>query len=217
MSEVCATLLDPPNTRTRSRSVQSDPRARSRVDAQHPIRCLGRYTLERVGSSGRSVGSPFTGTLKELEAKGSHMHRSNRAHAQPEQLYVPAPELETLESRWWRWKHGSKIHYYAAGHEGPPILMVHGFGAGSFHYDRNIPVLSKSHRVWAVDLLGQGRSWPDDQIPLDPELILSTDTWTQQLLDFITDVIQEPVYIMGNSLGGFLAVSVATNCPALCR
>ena len=40
-------------------------------------------------------------------------------------------------------------------------------------------------RVWAVDLLGQGRSWP--QRPPQPhhQLAFSVDTWTEQIADFI--------------------------------
>lgn len=34
--------------------------------------------------------------------------------------------------------------------------MLHGFGVGSWHFHRNWEDLQHDHRVWAVDLLGQG-------------------------------------------------------------
>ena len=40
----------------------------------------------------------------------------------------------------------------------PALLLVHGFGASTDHWRHNIPVLSKTHEVHALDLLGFGRS-----------------------------------------------------------
>ena len=40
----------------------------------------------------------------------------------------------------------------------PALLLVHGFGASTDHWRYNIPVLSQSHPVHAIDLLGFGRS-----------------------------------------------------------
>ena len=53
------------------------------------------------------------------------------------------------------WKNGWQIHYRTAGTEGPPLLLLTGFGVGGFHYSRNFAELSKTHRVWTMDVLGQ--------------------------------------------------------------
>ncbi len=50
----------------------------------------------------------------------------------------------------------NRIRYFQAGTKGPPLLLLHGFGVGAFHYERNIEALSKSCCVFAVDVLGQG-------------------------------------------------------------
>lgn len=44
---------------------------------------------------------------------------------------------------------------------------------GGYHFDRNFGQLSAHFRVYALDLLGQGGSWPrscDEAPPPDPEL-----------------------------------------------
>lgn len=37
---------------------------------------------------------------------------------------------------------------------------MHGFGVGAHQFSNLIPLLSDTHQVWALDLLGQGLSWP---------------------------------------------------------
>ena len=71
----------------------------------------------------------------------------------------------TAESKWWPWKYNSRIHYRQQGSVGPCILLVHGFGVGAFHFDQLIQKLSAGYQVWAVDLLGQGMSWPAEEPP----------------------------------------------------
>ena len=46
------------------------------------------------------------------------------------------------------------------GRSGPRILLVHGFGVGSFQFIPLMEQLAVDHQVWALDLLGQGLSWP---------------------------------------------------------
>ncbi len=40
---------------------------------------------------------------------------------------------------------GTTLHYVAAGSEGPPILLVHGFPESWWAFNRLIPVLAKTH------------------------------------------------------------------------
>jgi pimeloyl-ACP methyl ester carboxylesterase len=53
---------------------------------------------------------------------------------------------------------GTKLHYVAAGSEGSPVLLVHGFPETWWTFRKLIPLLSRSHRVFAVDLRGFGDS-----------------------------------------------------------
>jgi pimeloyl-ACP methyl ester carboxylesterase len=60
--------------------------------------------------------------------------------------------------------------------------------------------------VWAIDLLGFGRS-------AKPNLDYSGQLWRDQLRDFIAANIGRPVVLAGNSLGGYVSLCVAAQCP----
>jgi len=66
--------------------------------------------------------------------------------------------------------------------------------------------LSQSYRIWAIDLLGFGRSEK-------PRQIYTGELWRDQMQAFCQEVIKEPVYAAGNSLGGYAALCLAVDCP----
>ncbi|KAH0900655.1 hypothetical protein HID58_040158 [Brassica napus] len=104
----------------------------------------------------------------------------------------------------WEWR-GHKIHYVVQG-EGLPLVLIHGFGASVFHWRYNIPELAKKYKVYALDLLGFG--WSDKAL-----IEYDAMVWTDQVIDFIKEVVKEPTVVVGNSLGGFTALSVAVGLP----
>ncbi len=112
-------------------------------------------------------------------------------------------------TEYWIWR-GHRVYYRQAGTSGSAILLVHGFGASTDHWRYNIPVLAEHHRVWAVDLLGFGRS-------AKPDLAYDGDLWRDQLRDFCQEIIQAPVIAVGNSLGGYSALAFAADHPELSR
>jgi pimeloyl-ACP methyl ester carboxylesterase len=120
------------------------------------------------------------------------------------QTLTPIP---TVPGTYWQWQSHS-IYYVTAGQANnkPPLLLIHGFGASTDHWRKNITELSQDFQVWAIDLLGFGRS-------AKPEIIYGADLWRDQIADFIQQVIKQPVVIAGNSLGGYTALSVAAQRP----
>ncbi|MGI8733765.1 MAG: alpha/beta fold hydrolase [Pyrinomonadaceae bacterium] len=70
------------------------------------------------------------------------------------------------EARFFAWKYG-RIFYKTAGigHSGPPLLFIHGVGAGSssFMWRKNFDALARDFRVYAFDLLGF--TAPDGSLP----------------------------------------------------
>ncbi|KAJ7949254.1 Pheophytinase, chloroplastic [Quillaja saponaria] len=149
-----------------------------------------------------------------------------------------------VSSCFWGWKPKLNVHYERAGCENvdsPHILFLPGFGVGSFHYEKQLKDLGRDFRVWAVDFLGQGMSLPfedptpqskegalshgkssawgfgDETEPWASKLVYSIDLWQDQVRYFVEQVIGEPVYIVGNSLGGFVALYFAARNPHLVK
>ena len=127
-------------------------------------------------------------------------------------------ERTTSRSRFWRWR-GTDVHYETAGTTGPAVLLLPGFGVGSFHFAAQLEELSQHHGVYALDFLGQGKSWPEDATGLQ----LSVDLWREQVVAFVEQVVLpadpdgQPPFLAGNSLGGFVATYVAALHPDLVR
>lgn len=110
--------------------------------------------------------------------------------------------------KFWRWK-GYLIQYTSVGCEGPAVLLVHGFGASLQHFRDNISSMAdRGHRVWAITLLGFGRSEK-------PNVDYSELLWSELLRDFIVDVVKEPVHLVGNSIGGYICAIAAGLWPSL--
>ncbi|MFN9837380.1 MAG: alpha/beta fold hydrolase [Pseudanabaena sp.] len=112
---------------------------------------------------------------------------------------------EAIAGQYWLWRE-QKIYFVKAGNNPhrPPLLLVHGFGASTDHWRKNISELSQEFEVYAIDLLGFGRSQK-------PAWQYSGYLWRDQLHDFITEKIQRPTVIAGNSLGGYSALCVAAD------
>ena len=81
--------------------------------------------------------------------------------------------LQLREDGWkfWRWR-DHRCHYISAGedNDGPIVVLVHGFGAHSYHWRYTIPALArKGFRVYALCMLGYGWS-PNVEEPYSMEV-----------------------------------------------
>ena len=103
------------------------------------------------------------------------------------------------------------IHYeqYSTELNTSPIILIHGFGASSFHWRDNIPVLSKTNPVYTMDLLGFGASYKPTDINYTPEI------WRNQTTAFVKKVYYangcKPMVLVGNSIGGYTAIYAAVS------
>jgi len=111
------------------------PHSSKRV--QHHCRQSSR-TPEAATTSSSSNSSTSSAAERSGEAS-----TSGRFNPQVTTWDDDAPH----ESSYYDWKWGSKISYVRAGRSGPPLLLCHGFGVGSYHFSRNISVLAQNHRV----------------------------------------------------------------------
>ncbi len=100
--------------------------------------------------------------------------------------------------------------YEVIGH-GPPVVMIHGIGGGSsvFQYRLNAPaVAAAGYRVYAIDLLGFGRS-------SRPESRTTQDDLVAQITSFLEDSVGEPAVLVANGLAAAHAIRVAAERPEL--
>lgn len=115
----------------------------------------------------------------------------------------------SIHTHEWHWQ-GFPIRYQTAGSIGTPILLIHGFGASSDHWRKNLPDLADHHRVYALDLIGFGLSAkpkPNDPIPY------TFETWGAQVIAFCQEVIGAPTFLVGNSIGCIVALQAAVDSP----
>tara|TARA_B100000212_G_scaffold328442_1_gene292722 strand:+ start:2497 stop:3447 length:951 start_codon:yes stop_codon:yes gene_type:complete len=116
---------------------------------------------------------------------------------------------------YWNWN-GFKIAWYVENEsKGIPIILLHGFGANSKHWRKNINIfVDKGYAVYAIDLLGFGFS---DQPGIKQIGVLDNGIWCDQVTDFIKEIIRpinpNKVVIIGNSLGGLVALTCAAFIP----
>lgn len=99
------------------------------------------------------------------------------------------------------------IHYLDFGGTGRPLVMVHGLGGSSLNWMAVGPEIANSYHAIAIDLAGFG------QTPLFRRSAAVGGN-AELVHEFIEKVIGEPVAIMGNSMGGHIAVLEAAAHPA---
>jgi pimeloyl-ACP methyl ester carboxylesterase len=99
-----------------------------------------------------------------------------------------------------------KIRYWALGDKGTPVILLHGLGASADIWMHNAEALAKEHRVFAPDLVGFGRS-------AKPGPSFSPFDYTSFLDDFIHTLNIDWVSLVGQSLGGGIALHYAIQFP----
>lgn len=103
-----------------------------------------------------------------------------------------------------------KISYLQAGDKGPPLLLLHGLGADSTMWGKNIPFLARHFRLYALDLPGMGLSpWAGEEI--------NPDYYADVIFSFCRQGEKEPLFVIGASFGGELALLFAARYPQLVR
>jgi pimeloyl-ACP methyl ester carboxylesterase len=100
---------------------------------------------------------------------------------------------------------GISTHYHDAG-AGDPVLLLHGSGPGvsaRANWQHTIPALAKTSRVLAFDLVGYGATERPETIRY------SLRSWTDHVWAFLDALSLDRVSVVGNSLGGRLALQMA--------
>jgi pimeloyl-ACP methyl ester carboxylesterase len=95
---------------------------------------------------------------------------------------------------------------YIVKGEGKPLILIHGYGAGMWVWEKQIDFLSQFYRVYALDLIGHGFS---DR----PKIDYTPEAYIHFLKDFMDGVGIEKAILIGNSMGGGIAWAVAALFP----
>jgi pimeloyl-ACP methyl ester carboxylesterase len=104
----------------------------------------------------------------------------------------------------------NRIHFLSGG-DGPPLLIIHGVASKAEDSAELLPALMREHRVYAVDLLGYGKS----DKPRDASYSIRMHAET---IEGFLDAMQiKQADLLGVSMGGWIALDIASRHPARVR
>ena len=105
-----------------------------------------------------------------------------------------------------------RFHFSEWGDPGKPqILLLHGGNQSSHSWDLVSLHLADRYHVFALDQRGHGDSeW-------SPELDYSIDAMVQDVVAFIADRQMDRPLVFGHSMGGRIALTLATENPDIAR
>lgn len=101
-----------------------------------------------------------------------------------------------------------RIRAIRAGAGEPTLVLLHGFGEHLMTWRMILDPLARDHRVIALDLPGLGGS----DKPAGPYTV---DAMAGRLIDFLERWAEPPVVLVGHSMGGQLAATIALRRPDL--
>lgn len=100
--------------------------------------------------------------------------------------------------------------YWAAGDGGSPVILIHGLGGSVENWVHNLETLAQGHRVYALDMVGFGRS---DK----PDAPYNLAYLAQFVTQFMDALRIDQASLVGNSLGGSVALKLAMQSPERAR
>jgi len=133
--------------------------------------------------------------------------------------------MERKNNNLWNWR-GFDISWSIVNQPDKPsninVLLIHGFGASKEHWRYNQTVLGQYTNCYAIDLLGFGKSsQPRALLDYEPKkennIKYCFDLWGSQIKDFCNSIINSPVILIGNSIGGITALKAAELLDKNCQ
>ena len=97
-------------------------------------------------------------------------------------------------------------------------MLIHGFGACKDHWRFNQTNISSIAPCYALDLIGFGdSSQPNSQISYEKKTSQNFnycfDNWSELVYDFCNEIVKKPVLLIGNSIGGVIALNTSLPIP----
>ena len=101
-----------------------------------------------------------------------------------------------------------EVNYIEGPDNGPPMVLIHGLGSRWAAWDPVIDQFAEKWHVYAVDLRGHGDS---GRVPGGYGFV----DYPTEVLDFLRDVVGQPAYLVGHSLGAVISVGISAVAPDL--
>jgi 2-hydroxymuconate-semialdehyde hydrolase len=105
---------------------------------------------------------------------------------------------------------GIEVGYYRLG-QGKPLLLLHGSGPGASsigNWKAVLPLLAERYEVYAMDLIGFGRSGRKPATPY-----FDYEMWVRQASAMLARLPGERVGVVGHSLSASIALTMASRQP----
>jgi pyruvate dehydrogenase E2 component (dihydrolipoamide acetyltransferase) len=113
----------------------------------------------------------------------------------------PAPETVSVAA--------GTLRFLRQG-EGDPVVLLHGFGGDLNNWLFAAPALAEGHTVYALELPGHGGSTKDVGSG-------DLDSLVDAVVEFLDSQDLRSAHLVGHSLGGLVAASVAVRDPSRAR
>jgi esterase len=98
------------------------------------------------------------------------------------------------------------LHYTKLGLKGDDIIILHGlFGSGD-NWQSIAKALSNRFQVYLIDLRNHGKSFHSDD--------MNFELMAEDVVELLTSLHLENVVLIGHSLGGKIAITLARDTPA---
>ncbi|WP_293165072.1 alpha/beta fold hydrolase [Okeania sp. SIO2C9] len=101
--------------------------------------------------------------------------------------------------------------FVSQGEGNTPILLLHGFDSSIFEFRRLLPLLAAQNKTFAVDLLGFGFTDRLPNLKINPQAIAT------HLYYFWKSWINQPVILIGASMGGAAAIDFTLTYPEVVK
>lgn len=102
-----------------------------------------------------------------------------------------------------------RLHYVKGPDNGPPLVLLHGLSDCWKTYLNLIPFILPYYTLYIPDLRGHGKSYRAESYKIID--------YTYDIGLFLSSLFNEPVSIIGHSLGAAVALAAAAESPQICR
>ncbi|WP_406222140.1 alpha/beta fold hydrolase [Streptomyces canus] len=125
-------------------------------------------------------------------------------------IHIPGTTSHTIAPRAGRHSREGTLRYLRAG-TGAPLVLLHTLRTQAEHFRHLIPLISDQHTVYALDLPGMGYS------EIVPGASYDEPALRAGVKRLLTELDLYDVTLVGESLGGVLALTAAADLPERVR